>query len=90
MTRRFKSLVLEGVSHMIDDPQGDWVRWCDCRDVERELSRLREGMPKAEDLHGIRMNGPGCAVDKLTAWIMRATEYKAQSYTYVKDDSGGG
>jgi hypothetical protein len=51
MTRRFKSLVLDGVSHMIDDPQGDWVRWCDCRDVEGELSRLREGMPSMELLN---------------------------------------
>jgi hypothetical protein len=60
------------------------------RRLRSELSRLREGMPTAEDLHGIRMNGPGWAVDKLTAWIMRATEYKAQSYTYeVKDDAGG-
>ena len=90
MTRRYRSVVLDGVSHMIDDPAGDWVRWCDCRDMEGELARFREGMPTAEELHGIRMNGPGWAVDKLTAWIMRATECKAQSYTYeVKADAGG-
>ena len=42
MTRRFKSLVLDGVSHMIDDPAGDWVRWCDCREVIRLRSELEQ------------------------------------------------
>ena len=47
MTRRFRPITIDGVSHMIDDPNGDWVRWCDCRDVERELARLRDWMPEA-------------------------------------------
>jgi len=67
MTRRYRSVVLDGVSHMIDDPAGDWVRWCDCRDMEGELARFREGMPELSVLK--------CASETLSQWSLKNIDH---------------
>jgi hypothetical protein len=45
--RRFDSIVVDGVAHMVDNATGNWVRHCDYVDVESEIARFKEGMPDA-------------------------------------------
>ncbi len=74
MTRRFKPITLDGVSHMIDDPQGDWVRWCDCREVEGELARVREGMPSRETIESLEIDAGPFGYRDLISWLRRLAD----------------